>query len=145
MIRKSQALWTVLLLLICIVGISACGGATDDDGGATGGNDTGGVTDPTDESDNGTTNDGANAPDGEEEQNEDSALIQQGEEVVQKNCIGCHGSDLQGGAGPSLIGLGDRYSTEELIDIITNGRGTMPGGQAEGNEEAVVAYLLTLK
>lgn len=76
----------------------------------------------------------------------DSDLIAIGEEQVQKSCIGCHGTDLQGGMGgaaPSLHGLS--LSKEEIIDVLVNGRGAMPRGTANGNEEAVAEYLLTLK
>ena len=47
--------------------------------------------------------------------------------VIQANCLACHGSDYQGQASiPALAGVGDKYSKEELADIVTNGRGQMP-------------------
>lgn len=75
----------------------------------------------------------------------DSEAVAQGEEIVQSNCISCHGENLEGASGPSLHGVGDKYSEEELHDILVNGIGSMPGGLASGNEDAVVQYLLTLK
>lgn len=42
-------------------------------------------------------------------------------------CISCHGTDLGGsGRTPSLHGVGERYSKEELADIVANGKGGMP-------------------
>lgn len=44
------------------------------------------------------------------------------------NCVGCHAVDLKGqsGAGiPSLRGVGDSYSAEEIMGIIKNGKGKM--------------------
>jgi menaquinol-cytochrome c reductase cytochrome b/c subunit len=46
--------------------------------------------------------------------------------VIQANCLSCHGSDYQGQASiPALAGVGDKYSKEELADIVANGKGTM--------------------
>ncbi|WP_042477315.1 c-type cytochrome [Bacillus ndiopicus] len=66
-----------------------------------------------------------------------------GESVAKANCIGCHGGDLTGSMGPSLHGL--TLSKEEIVDILKNGKGNMPAGQAKGDEEAVADYILTLK
>jgi menaquinol-cytochrome c reductase cytochrome b/c subunit len=51
--------------------------------------------------------------------------------VYQKSsCIGCHATDLTGQAGfaPPLLGTGDKFSREELVDIMKNGIGNMPAG-----------------
>jgi menaquinol-cytochrome c reductase cytochrome b/c subunit len=49
--------------------------------------------------------------------------------IYQKaTCMSCHGTDLRGGAGgaiPSLIGIGDKYTEEELAGIVHNGIGGM--------------------
>ncbi|MDQ0339576.1 cytochrome c551 [Caldalkalibacillus uzonensis] len=74
----------------------------------------------------------------------DAQLIAEGEAVVQKNCISCHGENLEGGMGPALHGLSAKYTPDQLHDILVNGIGAMPGGTAGGQEEAVIAYLLTL-
>jgi menaquinol-cytochrome c reductase cytochrome b/c subunit len=45
---------------------------------------------------------------------------------MKASCVQCHGTDLKGGGGlPSLIGIGDKYSQEEIMDIIKNGIGGM--------------------
>ncbi|MBD3918819.1 c-type cytochrome [Paenibacillus sp. PR3] len=44
-------------------------------------------------------------------------------------CITCHSPDLNGNPKakvPSLHGIGDVYSKEELVNIVTNGNGGMP-------------------
>jgi menaquinol-cytochrome c reductase cytochrome b/c subunit len=49
--------------------------------------------------------------------------------IMQKaQCIACHGTDLEGGAGPSLRGIGDTLQKDQIVDTITNGRnnGAMP-------------------
>ena len=48
-------------------------------------------------------------------------------EVYQKaTCVACHGTDLRGNGGvPGLIGVGDRYTEEEIAGIIHDGKGGM--------------------
>ncbi|MFF2089993.1 c-type cytochrome [Paenibacillus sp. NPDC058174] len=43
-------------------------------------------------------------------------------------CVSCHAADLKGNPPqvPALTGVGDRHSKEELVDIVTNGKGGMP-------------------
>ncbi|WP_080838745.1 menaquinol-cytochrome c reductase cytochrome b/c subunit [Cohnella massiliensis] len=55
--------------------------------------------------------------------------------MQEAQCIACHGAELEGGGAPSLRGIGDTMSKEELVDIITNGagEGAMPAfGQENG-------------
>lgn len=55
--------------------------------------------------------------------NEDS----EGYEIYQaSSCVQCHASDLSGASAPPLLGVGDTYNQEEIVDIIDNGIGTMP-------------------
>ncbi|WRP05060.1 c-type cytochrome [Rossellomorea aquimaris] len=53
----------------------------------------------------------------------------------QKNgCINCHGENLQGGAGPSLVATG--LSPEEVADVAKNGKPPgMPAGLFKGSDE----------
>ncbi|GEL07412.1 menaquinol-cytochrome c reductase cytochrome b/c subunit [Salisediminibacterium halotolerans] len=52
----------------------------------------------------------------------------------QDSCIGCHGGDMLGGAaGPNIFE--SDYDTEQVIEIIEDGIGEMPGGQFEGSDE----------
>ncbi|MFB1080642.1 cytochrome c550 [Jeotgalibacillus sp. JSM ZJ347] len=58
----------------------------------------------------------------------------------QSTCIGCHGENYEGGGGgPSLVGVGERLSTDEIADIMVNGRGGMPGGQVEQENAQAMA------
>lgn len=64
----------------------------------------------------------------------------------QSSCIGCHGSSYEGGAGPSLVGVGEKYSQEELQDILVNGKGGMPPGLVQpDNAEAMAAWVAEIK
>lgn len=59
----------------------------------------------------------------------------------QSACITCHGDQLQGVSGPSLLGVGDRMkgdqplTAEDMVHLIDNGRGAMPAGMFQGSEE----------
>lgn len=66
-----------------------------------------------------------------------------GEELYQQNCTSCHGSDLSGGAGPSLENVGDDYDASEIVDIIQNGKGSMPAQNVEqGDAEEIADWLV---
>jgi len=42
-------------------------------------------------------------------------------------CVSCHGTDLKGGAGPSLRGVGDKHDKDAILSIIKEGyNGKMP-------------------
>ncbi|WP_202080664.1 c-type cytochrome [Caldalkalibacillus salinus] len=61
-----------------------------------------------------------------------------------QSCINCHGADLRGtGQSPNLRHLD--LTEEEILDVVTNGVGAMPGGQAAGHEEEVVEYLQSIQ
>jgi quinoprotein glucose dehydrogenase len=50
-----------------------------------------------------------------------------GETVYQESCASCHGKNRKGmSMAPSLLGLGNRMLDDETIDIIKNGRNSMP-------------------
>lgn len=69
--------------------------------------------------------------------------VSTGEKVANSSCIGCHGVDLTGGMGPNLTTIS--LSKEGIIDVLIKGRGSMPPGTANGEEEAVADYLLSLR
>ena len=69
-----------------------------------------------------------------------------GADLYAANCAVCHGAELEGGFGPTLgpDGNSPGYSDAELIEIVTNGRGSMPpfGGQLSRQEiTAIVAFI----
>ena len=49
------------------------------------------------------------------------AAGQTGEQLFQANCARCHGADLRGGVGPSLIGVFERHSEEQILAILRHG------------------------
>lgn len=70
--------------------------------------------------------------------------MSQGEALYQNNnCVGCHGGELEGASGPNLQNVGNRLSPDEIEEVITEGRGQMPGGLIEDEEEldAIVEWL----
>src|SRR5205085_2501104 len=68
-----------------------------------------------------------------------------GQAVYAAACANCHGGDRRGNARtPSLIGVANRSSPEQLHDVIDRGRGFMPSfaNMHEDEKQAVIAYLL---
>lgn len=62
------------------------------------------------------------------------------EDIYKTTCIGCHGDQYQGVVGPSLKGVGDKYSKEEIMTIITKGKGTgMPAGLVTDEQAGAMA------
>lgn len=63
-----------------------------------------------------------------------------GEEIAKNNCISCHGGDLTGGMGPSIVGL----DAEHIKDFALNGSesGAMPAIlKSEEEAQAVADYI----
>ncbi|MFC4078069.1 menaquinol-cytochrome c reductase cytochrome b/c subunit [Salinithrix halophila] len=67
---------------------------------------------------------------------EEAKIVDQNDpayEIYKNNaCVNCHGQQLEGLQGPSLRGIGDAYSSEEIIKIMDEGKGTMPAGMFQG-------------
>lgn len=58
-------------------------------------------------------------------------------EVIYRNCMSCHGQNLEGrGATPDLLNLGEQYTHEEIVDIIQHGIGRMSGVRGVSEEQA---------
>lgn len=64
------------------------------------------------------------------------------EKYKASSCVACHGADLSGVSGPSLKEVGSKYSKDEIAGIITNGKGSMPGGMLKGEDAELVAAWL---
>ncbi|WP_431522083.1 c-type cytochrome [Guptibacillus hwajinpoensis] len=68
------------------------------------------------------------------------------EKIFSQNCASCHGENLGGGAGPALEAVGGKYSKDEILEIIKNGKGGgMPAGVIQGKEAEMVATWLSEK
>lgn len=71
-----------------------------------------------------------------------------GEKIVMQSCATCHGGQLQGmGNTPALNDVGSRYSEDEILNIIVNGKGKgMPAGLIQDEDAAAAAaWLATQK
>jgi len=62
---------------------------------------------------------------------------QPGYDIYQKStCINCHGTDMKGVAGmPALRGIGDKYTKDEIMNIIRNGKPPSMQAQYDANKQ----------
>lgn len=84
---------------------------------------------------------------GGEAATEETASANPEDWYTNNGCIGCHGGDYTGGVGPTLLGVGDKYSQDELVDILLNGieGTTMPGGFPADQAPQMAEWLSTLQ
>ncbi|GLY09290.1 cytochrome c551 [Bacillus badius] len=69
-----------------------------------------------------------------------------GEQVYKQSCMSCHGEKLEGQVGPALDKIGSKYSKDEILNIVENGKGQMPPNVVKGDDaEAVAEWLATKK
>ncbi|WP_339264619.1 cytochrome c [Solibacillus sp. FSL W7-1472] len=115
-----------LLMGVVVAGLAACGDAEDAD-----------TTDSVDSTPTESTESS-----GEKDAAENSD-VSAGEKVANASCVGCHGGDLTGSMGPDLTNTS--LSKEEIVNVLVNGKGAMPKGTADGEEEAVAEYILSLQ
>ncbi|HIV73732.1 MAG TPA: c-type cytochrome [Candidatus Pseudogracilibacillus intestinigallinarum] len=122
-----KSLMAVLFALMLV--LAACGGgnndATNNDAGNTNSN---------------TNNTEENAGNNEGNDNAgDSVDSAAAEDVYKSSCASCHGQDLSGGAGPDLTSVGSELSADDILSVIENGQGSMPGGLISGDDAQAVA------
>lgn len=74
---------------------------------------------------------------GEEESTAtDNASVDDGQAIYEaSSCFSCHGRELEGASGPNLQEVGSRLSVDEIKSIIEEGKGPMPGGLVEDQEQ----------
>ncbi|WP_223701318.1 cytochrome c551 [Sutcliffiella deserti] len=63
------------------------------------------------------------------------------EGIYKQSCASCHGGNLEGGFGPNLEQVGNKYNKDEIENIIVNGQGQMPG-VLKGDDATTVAVWL---
>jgi quinoprotein glucose dehydrogenase len=73
-------------------------------------------------------------------------LVSPGQEVYAQHCSSCHGPERKGNAEsgyPSLVDVNNRFERNHVLDVITKGKGRMPGNQrlSENEKKQLVAYL----
>ena len=62
------------------------------------------------------------------------------EDIYKSTCIGCHGDQYQGVVGPSLKGVGKKYTVKQIETFITQGKGgKMPAGLVKPEQAAAMA------
>ncbi len=74
------------------------------------------------------------------------AHLSPGQRLYTVNCIGCHGPELKGNARsgyPSLVAINQRRDRPYVTEIISHGKGMMPGFTAlsAADKQALVAFL----
>jgi cytochrome c551 len=67
------------------------------------------------------------------------------QQIYNNKCISCHGENLKGGIGPSLQKVGSKYSKDEILNILKNGRGQMPPKVVQGEDAEKIAEWLSQK
>lgn len=77
---------------------------------------------------------------------ESAEKVSEEQAIVNKNCITCHGDNLEGRNGPALDKIGSELSEDEILTVIQEGKPGMPGNLIEGEEaEKVAAWLAEKK
>jgi len=67
------------------------------------------------------------------------------EDIYKTTCISCHGDQYQGVVGPTLKGVGKKYSHAQLKNIVMHGKGAMPSGLVpEENADKMADWLAKL-
>ncbi|MEH7075733.1 cytochrome c551 [Neobacillus drentensis] len=75
----------------------------------------------------------------------DTASNDPGAKIFDQKCSSCHGGDLTGGMGPNLTKVGSKYSKDEILNILANGKGQMPAKVVTGDDANQVAEWLAAK
>jgi len=71
-----------------------------------------------------------------------------GEKIYKTNCAMCHGPELRGTVTfPSLLSVSEKYTIEQLLDLINKGKGFMPSFKQipQREKDALIAFLLGRK
>lgn len=64
-----------------------------------------------------------------------------GADIYRQSCATCHGATGEGGTAPPLIGADDRLTLNETREIVSEGRGQMPGWAQTLRPEAIEAVV----
>ena len=73
-------------------------------------------------------------------------VVSPGQQVYAANCSSCHGAERKGNAEsgfPSLVDINDKFERDHVLNVITKGKGMMPGFQrlSEQEKKDLVAFL----
>ncbi|MER1986123.1 MAG: cytochrome c [Solibacillus sp.] len=61
------------------------------------------------------------------------------------SCVSCHGGDLTGGMGPSLIGLEPDHIVDVLVNGLEGSNFMKPGMKSEAEAQAIAEHIATLE
>ncbi|HJV18226.1 MAG TPA: cytochrome c [Bacillales bacterium] len=75
----------------------------------------------------------------------DTDKTESAETIASQKCFSCHGDNLKGAIGPNLQKIGSKYSKDEILDILKNGKGTMPPNIVTGSDAEKIATWLSEK
>jgi cytochrome c551 len=68
------------------------------------------------------------------------------QDMFRQTCAGCHGQNLEGYVGPNLQKIGNKLNEKQILEVITKGRGQMPGGLVTGEKaKSLAAWLASHK
>ena len=67
------------------------------------------------------------------------------EDIVKQSCVSCHGDQLQGAVGPNLQKIGGKLSKDEIQEVISKGKGSMPPNVIPPDQASKVAEWLSQK
>lgn len=94
-------------------------------------------------------------PTGQPKPNQEIALVDKDDpamELMKKvGCLSCHGTDLKGGVGPSLRGLGDSLSQDDILKVLHEGpmkaqyEQALAAGVTEDEITSIAAWLAKQK
>jgi len=67
------------------------------------------------------------------------------EDLYNQACAACHGENLQGASSPPVTNMASKFTSEELKDLIIDGKGMMPGGTLNEEQSDIVTKWLMEK
>ncbi|SEN95584.1 cytochrome c551/cytochrome c550 [Mesobacillus persicus] len=67
------------------------------------------------------------------------------EVLYEQACLACHGSNLQGAAGPAVTNMASKFTAEEVKTLIMDGVGMMPGDTLTEEQADIVTEWLMEK
>jgi cytochrome c551 len=59
--------------------------------------------------------------------------------IYKQNCMSCHGNNMEGAIGPNLQKVGAKYNKDQIVTILTNGRGAMPSFKNKLSSDEIVS------
>src|SRR6185437_9769228 len=83
-----------------------------------------------------------------DDKNLNETVAEHGKRVFANSCASCHGENRQGSTNfPSLQHIGNKYTADQILDIVNNGGNRMPPFQQlpVSDKKSLISFLLDLK